>query len=79
MFKRRIPVVRTAATFDTVEPIDIRFRQNAEGVWRYIIKYELLSDAGESNGFYEDKGLINNSDIRKLDNLIAKLTKSNKN
>lgn len=72
--KTNKPVTRTAQTFDNIDIVDIRFRMIA-GEWKCTIKYKLLSDSGETdNKIYTDKDTVTENEIKKMYNLIAKIT-----
>lgn len=72
--KAKNPVVRTPATFDNVEYIDVRFRKIGSN-WKVIVKHQLLSESGESEGeFYDNDEPIEEKEVKKLlDKLVAKI------
>jgi len=72
--KIKKPVKTTEALFDKVEPFDVRFRQNVDNKWLASVKYRLFADNGEeSESLYEDKIYVDDTDIKKLEKLIARI------
>ena len=73
MIKIKTPINRTPAKFEVVDLIDIRFKKNSDSVWKSVIKYGLLSDSGELEGYHEKVATVEKGEIKKLETLIIKL------
>ena len=71
--KAKEPIFRTAATFDNIDVVDIRFRKIGDN-WKGIVKYQLLDVGGESDGEFYDKQIpVTDNEIKKMEKLIAKI------
>ena len=72
--KTNKPIVRIAQTFDNIDVLDIRFRKIGTE-WKCSVKYRLLSDNGDTNNqIYMDNETVTDNEIKKMYNLIAKIT-----